>query len=393
MAKALLPPYASVLDMSHKAAHFMAIKNIYTEPFSSVYSISTDPDGDVHVECVGANGLDTYLVDSTDVRPSAIRGTNYASKIARDTTATLGWRRDKNNINEIVCTLMKRFPRERREVVVLDHYDLRTSTLVASRLGLEPECIHVPNPNKNMCELHAESTVATVTSTSLIRWIAQQDTEEQDTVSSFDVLADYCCTLEGSDQCSPTVDLNLMFRKTLLAKRNGVLWITFSCRGQSPVEVRDRFHAWVRSTATNFDYVVNLAFERVYGAGMLTMIYVTGRGFVEADFGLPARLTSSPNAKSTRKTSTRKRAVAPAPPKPSSAKRIRSSCKTASTKKDKDSLQYYEIDRIVSHRIGRCRGQSVIFYRVKFVNGGVRDCTAEFITKAAVVEYRQQHPA
>jgi hypothetical protein len=58
---------------------------------------------------------------------------------------------------------------------------------------------------------------------------------------------------------------------------------------------------------------------------------------------------------------------------------------------DEDVGQYHEIDRIKSHRKGRAKGKDVIFYRVKFLDGPDRECTEDFITAEALVEYRQHH--
>jgi hypothetical protein len=53
--------------------------------------------------------------------------------------------------------------------------------------------------------------------------------------------------------------------------------------------------------------------------------------------------------------------------------------------------QFYEIDRIKSHRTGKLKGTPTIFYRVKFLEGPDRECTEEFITPEALEEYRKHH--
>lgn len=45
----------------------------------------------------------------------------------------------------------------------------------------------------------------------------------------FDFGLDYCCTLTRLED-SPLADLAMIFQRQLLAKSNGVLWLTFSCR-------------------------------------------------------------------------------------------------------------------------------------------------------------------
>jgi transposase len=58
---------------------------------------------------------------------------------------------------------------------------------------------------------------------------------------------------------------------------------------------------------------------------------------------------------------------------------------------EEDVDQYHAIDRIKSHRTGTVRGSPTVFYRVKFLDGPDKECTEEFITAAALAEYRQHH--
>ena len=54
--------------------------------------------------------------------------------------------------------------------------------------------------------------------------------------------------------------------------------------------------------------------------------------------------------------------------------------------------EFHEVDKIVSHRKGKALGKDVIFYRVKFLDGDVRDCTADYVTEEALDEYLKHHP-
>ena len=65
--------------------------------------------------------------------------------------------------------------------------------------------------------------------------------------------------------------------------------------------------------------------------------------------------------------------------------------KSEADSEEEDLGQYHEIDKIKSHRKGRAKGQPVIFYRVKFLDGPDRECTEDFITCEALQEYRQHH--
>jgi hypothetical protein len=51
----------------------------------------------------------------------------------------------------------------------------------------------------------------------------------------------------------------------------------------------------------------------------------------------------------------------------------------------------HEVADITSHRVGLQKGKPVVFYRVKFLDGDVRECTADFISPEALAWYHQHH--
>jgi hypothetical protein len=53
--------------------------------------------------------------------------------------------------------------------------------------------------------------------------------------------------------------------------------------------------------------------------------------------------------------------------------------------------EFAPVDLILSHRKGKALGKSVVFYRVKFMDGVQKDCTAENITQEALNEYLDDH--
>jgi len=198
------------------------------------------------------------------------------------------WLQEKNTINGLVALLISKYRRERQEIVILDHYDLRTTSWLAS-VNFKPEQLHVPNPDPAFLE-HADREkigLATVTCETLFDWMNRQDTEDEKLVGLFDVLADYCCTWEGrkkgKNRCRPSLDIYNMFRKTLLAKSDGVLWLTFSTRGTSSKEVVSSVTQWINKVALRFDYTLWLAFTRTYGS-VVALVFITGRKHHNTDF-------------------------------------------------------------------------------------------------------------
>lgn len=225
--------------------------------------------------------LKTTEIDESHVRRIKFGGEAYEDKEQKGNGA---WTVEKEQVNQVVVELMRRLPRERREVVLLDGYNLRTSTHL-SRAGLKRKQLHVPNPDPHFPERAGPRAqrLATVTPETLVDWVDRQDTEHEDSVATFDVLADYCCTWEGNDNVSPSLDLHAIFRKTLLAKRNGILWLTFSARTKKSEAVKAKVNRWLQEEALHFDYTLTLAYEKNYG-NMVTLIYVTGRDNVQPDF-------------------------------------------------------------------------------------------------------------
>ena len=63
----------------------------------------------------------------------------------------------------------------------------------------------------------------------LCRDIVIDNKDNKDNAEGFDFGLDYCCTLTRLED-SPLADLAMIFQRQLLAKSNGVLWMTFSCR-------------------------------------------------------------------------------------------------------------------------------------------------------------------
>jgi hypothetical protein len=95
--------------------------------------------------------------------------------------------------------------------------------------------------------------------------------------ATYDVCMDYCCTLYGSEQAvQPRVDLSVLFRKQLLRKKDGVLWLTFSTRsaGNSIARTRTDTIAFVQELSDKYAYRTNLIETGSYGQ-MCYFLYKT----------------------------------------------------------------------------------------------------------------------
>lgn len=187
----------------------------------------------------------------------------------------MAWAFEKAAVNQKLSDLKAKYYRARAKAVILDHYDMLTTRTVKHHYVAG--ALHVPNPDPYFQQFANQSALRSVnySQRTLLEWINEQDGEDDNTVNRFDVLADYCCTWEGNMHCSPSVDLHAMFRKTLLARKRGLLWLTFSTRGTSAEATSVSVKQWLQEESLHFNYVLRLVYERVYGT-VVTFIFVSG---------------------------------------------------------------------------------------------------------------------
>lgn len=288
----ILPPGASVTTFGQRVAQLYPLRGQEWDnvPLLSIFRPpgSTHTEDEQEVEWLDDQGrLQVNTVRRQDCRRVRLKSSSYNNKEAKGLSEEDNdpWMAQKDQVNRVVAYLLQHLPRTRREVVLLDHYRLRTSRALVP-LGFRRSQLHLPNPDPHFVSSTHSSWLerhVTYTPETLFEWINRQDTEDEDLVAAFDVLADYCCTWEGDAKCQPSVDLHALFRKTLLAKKNGVLWLTFSTRGSSAHDVLASVKAWVQQEALHFDYTLSVAYEKTYGH-IVTLVYVTGRANVHTDF-------------------------------------------------------------------------------------------------------------
>lgn len=229
-----------------------------------------DEHGQRHVNCVWPN----------EIRPTPlVQAHHFTHKIQKSSEGRL----QKLRMNRVLRTLLKYLEHGvGSQAIVLDHYDLRTSTMLR-RLGLASDHIFLPNPAPDFAQRAKHKGVATHSPQTLFQFIHTLDDEQA--LGPFLCLFDFCCTFRGGPLCQPTVDLHTMFRKTLLAKGRGVLWLTFSVRGMDggAVAVLAEVEAWLQAEALIFNYTLTRAYTHTYGT-VVTMLYVTGRDYVTNNF-------------------------------------------------------------------------------------------------------------
>ena len=224
----------------------------------------------------------TWLDNENSIRVNTISKTElFQPTITSDYQKKNDDTFEKQHINKVLGKLMKSLNHGTgSKAIVLDHFSLKTSRML-SKLGLARDNIHVPNLDPAFNEI--TQNVAIVSQQTLFAYLNAFDVEKDS--GKFNCFLDYCCTFEGNAMCQPTLDLHEIFRKSVLPRQRGVLWLTFSTRGTpgGASAVGAVVEKWLQEEALYFAYTVSLAYHWSYGT-VLTLIYVTGRECSTMDF-------------------------------------------------------------------------------------------------------------
>lgn len=127
--------------------------------------------------------------------------------------------------------LLRQHPRDLRELVMLDNVaqGLTTHSVIGA-LDLSADRIHVPDlvydaPIDDLIKEKASFYQGTTV------YAFFRDLDDSLT-TTFDFGGDYCCSFDGNESgTKPKLDIELIFCKERFPKHNGVMWLTFSCRG------------------------------------------------------------------------------------------------------------------------------------------------------------------
>lgn len=270
----ILPPGASVRDFGTAVGtSIFKIKGWKNTPILKISPPDADNDYEVTwLDDRGCKHINSIRAKELNKR-KVIIARHFSQKIDQDV-----WQVEKQHINRVLSQLVEYFqPTATTKVIVLDHYSLTTSTMLAA-LHIPPTHIFVPNPDPVFLSRvpKNKTKLATIVNQTLFDFLNTVDSERE--MGHFHCFFDYCCTFTGGAKCLPTLDLHQMFYKTLLPKYNGILWLTFSVRAVAggAAALLQTVQGWLNMEALAFDYALTLAYHRAYGT-VLTMIFVTGR--------------------------------------------------------------------------------------------------------------------
>ena len=174
------------------------------------------------------------------------------------------WSSDKWKRNWSFVQLLTKHPRETRRVVYLDSTAaLTTNMMVSSNQFPDKGSLIVPNPDPDFCSKAPAdfSSRAFHYKGSLFEWMRDQADRHDD---GYDFGADYCCTFTGNQSVLPKADLHLMFREGLLARNNGILWLTFSVRGVGKERTHHMVTTWLDAVSRHYGYNLELVESDCY---------------------------------------------------------------------------------------------------------------------------------
>jgi len=139
---------------------------------------------------------------------------------------------DKYARNMDYCLFLDKYPRSKRELILLDSPACLTTKYVNSLQMFTKDQIHVPNLDKCFLEkarieCPQFEKMATFYHSSVYEFVLQL---EETCNVTFDFVLDYCCSIMGNANMKPQADIDLIFRNQWFPKFNGVMWLTFSPR-------------------------------------------------------------------------------------------------------------------------------------------------------------------
>ncbi len=167
---------------------------------------------------------------------------------------------DKTERNSQWRNIVAKFHREGTKMIILDSPQAATTNTVIAieRNGkriFSKEDLVVPNmdPDFEKYNLPSFQDRATYCHASVGEFI--RDVPDDIFRKGCHFAADYCCTVEGNAHVKPFADLTLFFKRQLLPKKNGCLWLTFSLRGKKTVEAtKQEVIDFMLATARHYGY-------------------------------------------------------------------------------------------------------------------------------------------
>jgi len=190
------------------------------------------------------------------VRFNIREGELIRSKIQDKFSPTLSLTTHKLKVNDYLAHLLQCF-RGRTNLLVLDDESFLSSRAVVHTERCKN--IWIPNPRPDMhVPRHLKKKGVSLEKKSLYEFLRDDFVRGTETTAWFD----YCCSLTGSTQVKPHVDMDLFFAKARVHRFFGV---TFSCRGATKASVRDEAIAQVQRISKNRGYELNVVKCFSYG--------------------------------------------------------------------------------------------------------------------------------
>lgn len=163
------------------------------------------------------------------------------------------------------CELLNKYLRSGRNIIVLDSYSGETTkALYYTRVRYDK--IYIPNPHEDFlknCDRAVKDLVHYENESGDHDGIVCSTVYEffrdlpDDDMRRFDLALDYCCTARGcKTKCVPALDLELIFGLKKFPRHNGILWLTFSLRGDNFENTKAMTQKMVSEISNKYGYVM-----------------------------------------------------------------------------------------------------------------------------------------
>ena len=202
-----------------------------------------------------------YIVDYDDYKRVTFSPDEYHEDLSKQI--------EKKRRNMEWIDLLLKYYHKGRQIVYLDSEVALTTSLIHAMKLFKASELHVPNPNdKFLQQAPADfASMATHYDASVYEWMRDVEDGGKD---EYNFGLDYCCTFDGNNQVKPKADLTMLFRKRLLAKKDGLIWLTVSNRkkGNTIEKTIQQVFDFVYATSAHYGYNIVCEKHGSYGNGI-----------------------------------------------------------------------------------------------------------------------------
>jgi hypothetical protein len=274
VASPILLPTDPIVMFANRFSKMCPVKGFIDVP---CLSFVPDEDGEFEVEYLNEKGHIEYGT----AEPLHVRKRKVCDAFTEEKHADACYKR---RVNAVLCKLVKQVEMDENlpayEFTVIDSYSLGTSRMLLFQAGIKANRINVFNYDpyfKHKLPKSSRHLQVKIVNENVLISLCNRDNE--DLVSPEHMLFDFCCKWETA-----SVFLYRAMQRSLIPRKNGIIWLTVSRRNSTADAIYDKVQDWMGLAKVVWDYNTSLVFKTTYGT-VCTLIYITGADNVQNDFG------------------------------------------------------------------------------------------------------------